>query len=48
MRHLFLFFIGVLFFSCEKEDAKSGGPASDTAFVGEVVWVNSFGGRGEV
>lgn len=47
MRHLFLFFIGVLFFSCEKEDNNSGVPASETAFLGEVVWIKTFGGSGE-
>ncbi len=47
MRHLFLFFIGVLFFSCEKEDNNSGVPASETAFLGEVDWIKTFGGSGE-
>ena len=47
MRHLFLFFIVVLFFSCEKEDDNSGVPASETAFLGEVDWIKTFGGSGE-
>ena len=47
MRHLFLFFIVVLFFSCGKEDDNSGVPASETAFLGEVDWIKTFGGSGE-
>lgn len=47
MRHLILFFIGVLFFSCDKEVENSVVPASETAFLGEVDWIKTFGGSGE-
>lgn len=47
MRYFFLFFIGVLFFSCEKESDSSLVPIAELAFLGEVDWVKTFGGSGE-
>ena len=47
MRNLFLLFICVLLFSCDKEEHNSAVSVSQIAFIGEVDWVKTFGGSGD-
>ncbi len=47
MRNFYLFLLGILLFSCVKEEETVAIPQSETNFLGELEWIKTFGGSGE-